>query len=101
MILVRQVFQIKYGHMDEVLDAMLPALHRGQVAAGITRILTDISGQNFTLVSETRAESLDAFWEALQASFEDTEMAEQMNRVLQYVESGHREFYTIEYEAGD
>ncbi len=41
---------------------------------------------------------MDAYWEALQASFKDPEMAEQENPFMQYIESGHREFYTIEYE---
>ncbi len=99
MILARQVFQVKFGHMDEVLAVLKKAAESGQSTSNITRVLTDISGNNFTLVLETKAESLDAFWDGLQASFEDPEMAAQANPVMQYVESGHREFYTIEYEA--
>ncbi len=98
MILARQVFQVKFGHMDEVLAGLKMAAESGQSMSN-TRVLTDISGNNFTLVFETKAESLDAFWDGLQASFDDPEMAEQANPLMQYVESGHREFYTIEYEA--
>jgi hypothetical protein len=84
--------------MDEVLAALKAAAESGQTSSSISRVLTDISGNNFTLVFETKAESMDAFWENLQASFDDPEMAAQAAPFMQYVESGHREFYTIEYE---
>ncbi len=98
MILARQVFQVKYGHMDEILAALKAMSGSDQGSPGVNRVLTDISGNNFTLVFETKAESVDAYWEALQASFKDPEMSEQGNPFMQYIESGHREFYTIEYE---
>jgi hypothetical protein len=100
MILARQVFQVKFGHMDDVLAAFKAVSESGQGSSNGTRVLTDISGKNFTLVIETKAESLDAYWEALQAMFKDPEQAAQFNTIMQYIESGHKEFYTIEYEAG-
>ncbi len=98
MILARQVFQVKFGHMDEILAALKAMSGSSQGPSGITRVLTDISGDNFTLVFESKAESVDAYWEALQASFKDPEMTDPGNSFMQYIESGHREFYTIEYE---
>jgi hypothetical protein len=98
MILARQVFQVKYGHMDEVLAAFKAFLESDPGSTNVTRILTDISGNNFTLVFETKAESVDAYWEALQASFKDQDMNAQADVFQQYIESGCREFYTIEYE---
>jgi hypothetical protein len=98
MILVRQVFQVKYGQMDKVLAAIEAASQSMQGSTNITRVLTDISGKNFTLVFESKAESMDAYWEALQAGFTDQEVSETVNVLMQHVESGHREFYTIEYE---
>jgi hypothetical protein len=98
MILVRQVFQVKFGRMDEVLAVLKAASESSPGSSGITRVLTDISGNNFTLVFESKAESLDAHWEGMQASFENPDMAAQMNHLMQYMESGHREFYTIEYD---
>jgi len=99
MVLVRQVFQIKFGYMDQVLAAMKETMTGSQGPLGASRILTDISGDNFTLVIETKAESVDAFMAALEASFDEPEMAEQANGAWQYIESGRKEFYTIEYEA--
>jgi hypothetical protein len=98
MYLVRQVFQVKFGHMDEVMAALKTASESGPQPSGNMRILTDVTGHNFTLVFETKAESLDAYWEDLQTSFQDPEMAEQTNALMQYMESGHREIYTIEFE---
>ena len=99
MILVRQVFQVKFGQMDNVLAAFKAASEQVQSSSNISRVLTDISGNNFTLVLETKAESMDAYWEGLQASFQNSELAEQMNTMMQSIKSGHKEFFTIEYEA--
>lgn len=98
MYLVRQVFQVKFGHMDEVLATLKTISESGQQPTDNIRILTDVTGKNFTLVFETKAESLDAYWENLQASFQEPEMAGQTNALMQYMESGHREIYTIEFE---
>jgi hypothetical protein len=98
MILARQVFQVKFGHMDEVLSALKQASESGQNPGNVSRVLTDISGQNFTLVLETKAESLDAFWRDLWISFQDPAMVAVTDAIMKFIESGHREFYTIEYE---
>ena len=99
MILVRQVFQVKFGQMDEVLAGIRAVAESSQGSSNVSRVLTDISGNNFTLVFESVAESLDAYWEGLQAVFEDAEAAAQLAPIMGHIESGHREFYNIEYEA--
>jgi hypothetical protein len=98
MILVRQVFQVKYGCMDKVLALFKSMPEDMRKVNNVTRVLTDISGQNFTLVTETKAESLNAYWESLQAMFKQVEGQQQFSPLEQYIESGHKEFYTIEYE---
>jgi hypothetical protein len=99
MILVRQVFRVKWGQMDKVLAALKSASASTAREANVHRVLTDISGDNFTLVFETKTESMDAYWKALQASFEGEGMGEAGEVFMEYLEAGHREFYTIEYEA--
>jgi len=96
MILVRQVFQVKFGHMNEVLEAMKSMPQGTQPTS--TRVLTDISGNNFTLVVETKAESMDAYWNSLQEMFRSEESSGQPDIFSEHIRSGHREFYTIEYE---
>ena len=99
MILVRQVFKVKFGQMDKVLAAFKEASESVQGSSTISRVLTDISGDNFTLVFEAKAESMDAYWSALQERFKYPEMAKMFNAMMEPIESGHREFYTIEYES--
>lgn len=100
MILARDIFQIKFGYMDQVLPVIKAALESNPQITGASRILTDISGPHFTLIVETKAESVDAYWNAMQASFAQMDRAEEGSQIRQYMESGRREFYTIEYEAG-
>lgn len=100
MILVRQVFQIKYGHMDAMLALVRAAEERGGPSANMLhRVLTDISGPNFTLVFETVVESIDEHGAQMQAVFADPDSQADAAQMAQYIESGHREFYTIEWEA--
>ncbi len=97
MILVRDVIHLKAGQMNTVLPALKEALAAGRQSQ-LSRVLTDISGRHFTLVIETKAESMDAYWQQLQASFE-TQDAEQSAAFAELTEYGYREFFTIEYEA--
>lgn len=100
MILVRQVFQVKYGYMDQVLAMMKSMPAEMQEGMKDTMVLTDISGPNFTLVIETKAESIDAYWTALQAMFKQDEPSGGEDPMAPLIIAGHREFYTIEYESG-
>ncbi len=95
MILVRDVFQAKYGKGDELV-ALFKEL-RDKLEFGLAqRILTDVSGTFFTVVTETEVESL-AEWERLSSEALSTaEFADWFARMVPLAESGGREFYTIE-----
>lgn len=94
MILVREVFQLKYGQGDalpELFDEARQTFLRDLPA----RLLFDLSGTFFTAVVEIELESL-ADWERRMAElFASTEAAAWFARLLPMVESGRREFYTI------
>jgi hypothetical protein len=98
MVIARDVFQVKVGQMDNVLALLEKARAEGQGTGDVSRVLTDISGNHFTLVFETSGESVDAIRERMMASFSNPELAEIMGSMMQYIESGHRTFYTVEYE---
>ena len=55
MILVRTVFQVKFGHMDAVLELIKEAAKRMEDSGRESRILTDASGQIFTLARRLRS----------------------------------------------
>lgn len=94
MILVRDVFQAKYGKGDQLAALFEEARDRWQgVYAG--RILTDASGAFFTVVAETEVNSL-AEWEPLSAQIlSNPGFGEWFSRMEPLVSSGRREFYHI------
>jgi hypothetical protein len=97
MILVRDVFQAKYGKSGELAALFKEAGQKWPDAMQYgRRVLTDASGPFFTVVTETEVASLAA-WEQLIADvFSNPEFGEWFGRMQALVESGRREFYTIE-----
>ena len=97
MKLVRDVFQAKYGKSGELVALFKEAGQKWPDAMQYgRRVLTDVSGPFFTVVTETEVESLAA-WEQLIADvFSNPEFGEWFGRMQALVESGRREFYTIE-----
>ena len=97
MILVRDVFQAKYGRGDELV-ALFKEINEqlGEAAGGQRKLLTDLSGPFFTIVTELEAESIDAYFAATRAGFSRPEFGQMFSRMQEMVESGRREFYTIE-----
>ena len=95
MIIVRGVFQAKYGKGGDLVALFKEARDQWPINYG-DRILTDASGQFFTVVVETELESL-ADWEKAQAEYlAMPEFGAWFERMTHLVESGRREFYNIE-----
>ena len=94
MIIVRSVFQAKYGKSDELIqlvkegDEIWPSKHP-------TRRMTDLSGKFFTLVGEAEYESLAEFEADRQRYFDDPRFATWFEHMTSLVESGSREFYIL------
>ncbi len=94
MIVVRDVFQAKYGKGGELVELFKEANQLWPREYG-TRILTDASGPFFTVVTETEVESL-AEWERLAAEiFTLPNFGDWFSRMVGLVESGRREFYNV------
>jgi hypothetical protein len=96
MIVVRNVFQLKFGKAKEamVLIRESEAMMRRSGAAP-TRYLTDVTGQFYTLVMEITYESLAAMEKAQKDVMGAKEFSEWYQRFIPLVESGHREIYSI------
>jgi hypothetical protein len=95
MIVVRGVFQAKYGQGGDLVALFKEAREKWPVKYA-DRILTDASGRFFTVVVETEFESLAA-WEQAQAEYlARSEFGDWFERMTRLVESGRREFYNIE-----
>ena len=97
MIVVRDVFQAKYGKGGELVALFKEMRQKWPEAARYgRRILTDASGTFFTVVTETEVESLAAWEKLLAEVFANPEFGAWFGRMTALVETGRREFYTIE-----
>ena len=95
MIIVRDVFQAQYGKGGELVNLFKHAQNqwRGLYAH---RILTDVSGAFFTVVTETEAESLGEWERRIADVFSQPEFGEWFANMTPLVDSGRREFYNVE-----
>ena len=99
MIVVRFVFQAKFGKAGEVVESFKEGADMMRRVAGPdakVRLLTDLSGPFDTVVQEVELDSL-AEWENLRAKlFSDPQFQEaQADREVPFT-SGRTEFYTLE-----
>ena len=104
MILVRTVFQTKWGKADELVASMKEMMTGGPAPepgplANKTILLTDLSGEFHTVVMEAQYESMAA-WEQFRAqmfSGSDSQSQDDGN-MDSLIISGRQEFYTVEAE---
>ena len=96
MILVRDVFQAKYGKGDDLVALLKEIMENGVGRATEERILTDASGPFFTIVYQRNYESLTEWDKPLEENVSNFDFAEWFARMMELVDSGQREFYNIE-----
>ena len=98
MLLVRQVFQAKYGRGDELV-ALFRELNARMRDDGELmpqfRIVTEITGPFFTVVTEIEVENLAAWEGEFRKSMQRPWIGEWFSQMMPLVESGRREFYNI------
>ncbi len=99
MIVVRMVFQAKFGKASQVVAGFKRGQEIAREVAGNrarSRILTDLSGPFDTVIQEIEVESL-AEWERLRAKmFTDPRFREMQASGPELIEGGRTEYYTIE-----
>jgi len=104
MIQVRDVFQVKFGKIDQAVElfARLPRFSETHAEAGVHyHVLTDISGPMFTLVTELMVPGLHG-WETIRdQSFQQPEFAAWFREFQLYIDGGRREFFTVEGDCSD
>lgn len=100
MVLARAVFQAKIGKANNVVaylkESFTDLLTDDQMASFQPRILTDISGRFDTVILETTHTSLAELEQVRQAMFEQSAASEEPSPMLDLIESGRNEYYTIE-----
>jgi hypothetical protein len=96
MIVVREVFQAKYGKGDELVALCKEESVLWRDAMGCpTRLMTDASGPFFTVVWETEVASLAQWEEALAQMFGQSDFGARFERMVPLVDSGRCDFFTV------
>ena len=99
MIVIRNVFQLKFGKAREGVALMKEGLAIQQrVVTGVdfsTRVLTDVTGPFYTLVLELTVPNMTTFESYAPKLFGNKEWQEYYQKLAPLVESGHREIFTI------
>jgi hypothetical protein len=96
MILVRDVFRIKFGKMREALAVwkQIEPMFDSAAKAVKHRLLTDLVGPYYTLVLEMTFESL-AEWENFGKTSMTDEWRKKYQEAVALTESGYREIFNI------
>jgi hypothetical protein len=99
MIVIRNVFRLKYGKAREALGLMREGLEiQRRVVSGVdfsTRVLTDVTGPFYTLVLELTVPSLASFEANTPRLFADKDFQANQQKMVPLVDSGYREIFTI------
>ena len=98
MILVRDVFTLKFGKARDALAAFKDieeAARRSGFRSDSFRVLTDLVGPYYTLVLETTYPNLAEYEKTSAVSMANEEWRQGYQKFTPHVESGHREIFTI------
>lgn len=95
MIIVRDVFQARYGKGGDLV-ALFKEAQQQWSAGYASRILTDASGTFFTVVTETEFQNMSDWEQRRTDIFAQPGFNDWFARMQPLVESGQREFYTVE-----
>ena len=99
MIVVRNVFRLKFGKTKEALALVKQGMEiQKRVLTGVefsTRLLTDVTGPFYTLVLELTVPNLATFESHAPKIFADKEFQANYQQMSPLVESGYREVFTV------
>jgi hypothetical protein len=102
MIQVRDVFQLKFGRIDQAVDLFkqLPAISGAEPSGIRQQGLTDISGAMYTFVTEMAVPSM-AQWESVRTSvFDRSGYGDWFKQFQLIVDHGRLEMFTVEGDHG-
>ncbi len=96
MIQVREVFQLRFGKAREAVELAREgvAIER-KFGSSDARILTDLTGEYYTLVLEADYEDLASFEDSLRRTTESPEFREWYPRFAALARGGRREIYRV------
>ena len=101
MVVIRNVFQLKFGKARDAVAIVKEGLaiqQRLAQTAGLdfrSRILTDVTGPFYTLVLELSVPSVAAFEQGASSIMGSPEWQANYQKIVPLVESGYREIFTV------
>ena len=96
MYIVRDIFNLKYGHFRPVKVMMEEAQKIGMMPkAKSYRMLSDFTGDAYRVIMETGFDSLSDFEKELSADMSKPEFQEWYKKFIEHVKSGHREILKV------
>lgn len=96
MILVRDVFQLKFGKARDAKELWKEGIKINNEMSKIPyRVLTDLTGKAYTFVFESEFESLTDYENATKSIMSTQEWKNWYARFVPLVESSYREIFTI------
>ena len=97
MIVVRNVFRLKFGKAREAVALVKEAVAiQKRAGAGFSaRVLTDLTGPFYTVVLELTVPSLAALEAEMPQQMSNKDFQANYQKLVPLVESGYREMFTI------
>ena len=98
MVIVRNVFTVKFGKARDAMEAYKEVVGIARQATGNAvpiRVLTDVTGQNYTIVSEPTFENLGAFESTMPKISGDARWQAAYQKFTPNVDAGHREIFRV------
>ena len=97
MVLIRNVFRLKFGKAREAVALVKEgvAIQKRAGANFSARVLTDLTGPFYTVVLELTVPSLSAFETDAPRFLADKDFQANYQKLVPLVESGNREIFTI------
>jgi hypothetical protein len=98
MIVVRNVFRVKFGKAKEAIELWKEGLALGKrigFPSKSNRVLTDLVGQFYTVVFENTFESLSDFERGAKTMMANSEWQTWYAKVAAVTESGYREVLNV------
>lgn len=96
MILVRDIFRLKFGKAKEAKDLVkeIRTIASG-MGVNLGKAMTDITGPSYTLVMEIEFENLSDFETKMKTAFSNPDWQKWYQKFVPLVDSASREMYTL------
>ena|ERR1041385_4255978 len=97
MLVVRNVFQLKFGKAKEGVALMKEAIAiQKRIGVDVSqRILTDLTGPFYTMVLELTVPNLSALEQMMPRVMGDKDFQANYQKMAQIVDRGYREIFTV------